>query len=856
MARRLSALCAPNFSLLETRALPRLPLSIAVSPGLSCDKTWDRTRAIAIVTQFRAPADLTNASSEPADLDRIRRTTFCRASQPPISLRLSPARRKETTRLLGAGAQEDGDGVGEGNGAGANGRKDGWNGFDDFEGLPWWRTPSVFWLLAPFAIFTLAFGGIIVPKLNLILDLVCQQYFADRTLIDPKHPIVLGSDNPQCRIPGVQKDVAAFILVLNFVTGGLSAIVAPKLGHMSDRFGRTKLLALASCGGILGEMLTILAAKFPQTINYRWLVLGAVFDGVTGSFTAGNILCQSYTSDCTPPSKRAVSIGYIYACLFTGLAFGPLLAAYFVKWTGSLLSIFYVVLGCHAFFMLFVGFVVPESVSKRKQVAAREKWQKEKEARATHVGPWASMVHSSNPFAPLRILWPTGPGTSTRLRMNLVALAVCDAIVFGGSFAAGPVVILYSGYMFDWGNFETSRFVSALSMVRVVVLMGVLPIVNYFGRVRPAARRRELWGVNPEDKNSGADHLDTWILRVALVSDILGCLGYVFARSEALFFGSGMITALGGLGSATTQAAVTKHVPQERVGQILGAIGMLQALARVVGPVIFNGIYAATVETFPQAIFVALGGLFVIAFLTSLVIKPHICQRPGSPIRAVFEPRRGRMLAVRLGRAMTRSFATPPAVRGIMTSTSTEGKALKFGPFEVTDQVFLTTRHSFALVNLKPIIQGHIFVCPSTPHLRLTDLSADETADLFRTVQLTQRLLARAYFTPTGDLGAGSFTIAVQDGAEAGQTVPHVHVHVIPRTRGDFGDGGAMDDIYVKMAGEEGNVGGALWDRERRPAPGGGMPRIEDVERHVRTPAQMHEEAARYKVTLREMGVE
>lgn len=159
-------------------------------------------------------------------------------------------------------------------------------------------------------------------------------------------------------------------------------------------------------------------------------------------------------------------------------------------------------------------------------------------------------------------------------------------------------------------------------------------------------------------------------------------------------------------------------------------------------------------------------------------------------------------------------------------------------------------------MNLKPIVPGHILVCPVAPHRRLADLSAAETADLFGTVQLTQRLLARAYFTPQGDLGAGGFTIAVQDGAEAGQTVPHVHVHVIPRTRGDFGEGGAMDDIYVRMAGEESNVGGALWDRERRPTPGGGMPRIEDAERNVRTAEQMHDEADRYRATLREMGVE
>lgn len=42
-----------------------------------------------------------------------------------------------------------------------------WDGYKDFEGLPWWRYPSVFWLLGPFVLFTLAFGGAMVPKLDL-----------------------------------------------------------------------------------------------------------------------------------------------------------------------------------------------------------------------------------------------------------------------------------------------------------------------------------------------------------------------------------------------------------------------------------------------------------------------------------------------------------------------------------------------------------------------------------------------------------------------------------------------------------------------------------------------------------------
>ena len=164
--------------------------------------------------------------------------------------------------------------------------------------------------------------------------------------------------------------------------------------------------------------------------------------------------------------------------------------------------------------------------------------------------------------------------------------------------------------------------------------------------------------------------------------------------------------------------------------------------------------------------------------------------------------------------------------------------------------MFLKTRSSFGIVNLKPLMPGHILICPLTTHQRLTDLTTPEVTDLFSAVQLTQRLLARAHFG-TEDVTAGSFTVAVQDGAEAGQTVPHVHVHIIPRPKGEAGP---PDAVYDRMAGEDGNVGGALWDAQR-PRPGGSMPTIEDADRRARTADAMAEETERYRKLLGEMSV-
>ncbi|KAH9897178.1 MFS general substrate transporter [Xylariomycetidae sp. FL2044] len=568
-------------------------------------------------------------------------------------------------------------GAGENNseGFGHQGKRRGtWTGSEDFIGLPWWRRPSVYWLLPPYLLFTLAFGGVLVPKLNLLVDLVCRQYFADRQVGDPTlsfAPVVMGADNPQCNIAPVQKQVSFLTLLISALTGALSALTAPKLGALSDRYGRKRLMVISSCGGLLGEAITILAAKYPEAVDYHWLLLGAFFDGATGSFTAGSVLVHSYTSDCTPPSKRGVHIGYLHACLFGGLAFGPLLAGYFVAWTGSLLSIFYVVLGCHLTVILYFWFVLPESLSRKRQMAARDKHQKEREAARAllsarvrgavggvlggsaaagsltdYSGAWLGAALSANPLAPLKALWPLGRDNAA-LRRNIVLLAMIDTIIMSSAMGAGSVTVLYSELMFGWGTLEASRFVSATSLTRVVLLLGLLPVINYVFRIRPRRRREQrqrlersaISGDAAEDddneddthhlaeSNRGADELDVWLVRLALLSDFAGTVGYVFVRREALFVLCGLSTAFGGLASATVQSTITKHVPAERVGSLLGGVGLLHALGRVLAPAMFNGIYYGTIERFPQAFFVLLASLFGLAVLGSLFVRPHVYMK-------------------------------------------------------------------------------------------------------------------------------------------------------------------------------------------------------------------------------------
>jgi len=425
-------------------------------------------------------------------------------------------------------------------------------------------------------------------------------------------PVIVGSDNPQCQIPEVQALVSKFTLYGNLIAGILSAITSPKLGATSDRYGRRKIIALTTVGMLLGEIITIIAATYPEMFSVKWLLLGYAFDGICGSFIAAMALTHSYAADCTPPAKRNVTFGYFHGCLFTGIAIGPVIAGYIIKATGEILTIFYIALGCHLIFLSFLLFVVPESLSEERQMAAREKHRIYKDGR-----PRRSIVNalkSANLLAPLEILYPTGEGSSRAVRRNLMFLAAVDTITFGVAMGSMIIVVIYSEYMFGWGNLESSIFVSVVNTCRVCVLLIFVPLITHFIRGRR--------GSVPQ-RNSGCDGLDLAIIRTAIVFDMIGYIGYATVRTGPLLFLSGAIAAVGGMGSPTLQSSLTKHVPPDRTGQLLGATGLLHALARVVAPTIFNLIYALTVGKFTQAVFVCLAATFGVAFILSWFIRPH-----------------------------------------------------------------------------------------------------------------------------------------------------------------------------------------------------------------------------------------
>jgi histidine triad (HIT) family protein len=83
---------------------------------------------------------------------------------------------------------------------------------------------------------------------------------------------------------------------------------------------------------------------------------------------------------------------------------------------------------------------------------------------------------------------------------------------------------------------------------------------------------------------------------------------------------------------------------------------------------------------------------------------------------------------------------------------------------------------SLAFLDHRPLFPGHVLLVPRRHYETLVDLPPDEVGPLFANARLLARAVPEA-------LGAQGSFLAINN--RVSQTVPHLHVHVVPRSRGD-----------------------------------------------------------------------
>lgn len=325
---------------------------------------------------------------------------------------------------------------------------------------------------------------------------------------------------------------------------------APLVGRFSDRFGRKPLLLFS----ITGTFLSLLMLGFAQSIAI--IMISRFLDGLTG----GNItVAQAYISDVTDEKSRAKGMGMIGAAFGLGFILGPASGGFLSQWGYAVPA--FVSASLSLINLFLITFLLPESLPKEKQVHHLS------EAKRSH---------------PLK------------------GLTAAFAKPTAGPILGSIIVFSLSMSMFEsvFSLFAKQRLdLSAQSTGFVLAYVGVLVAGIQGGGMGILTKRF------PENV----------LVRFALITLTLSYVGWALSPNVAvLMIVLVPLSISSGILSTLLRSSLSKAVPANETGEIMGISAAMESITRIVAPALGGWLIGSLASVAPGLLSaVLLGGLTV-----------------------------------------------------------------------------------------------------------------------------------------------------------------------------------------------------------------------------------------------------
>nr|CAG8546577.1 15308_t:CDS:2 [Entrophospora candida] len=416
------------------------------------------------------------------------------------------------------------------------------------------RKPHALWMLPFSFILSVIISSTIAP-----LDIACLEYYDTN---NSTITINNGDDDPDvrnCRIPEVQSMASTYLMIYQ-----MSLFIA-------DYKGRIFIFRISIFGTIFAFLIIILVGNYWRIIGIKLMFIGAIVEGLCGGIIAINTACHAYTSDCISPENRSLSFGLMNAFAFGGMTVGPTLGGLIIKKTGSVLSIFYIAMFAQSIFLLFVIFILPESLSSESR-------------RNNQQGQGQHHYHQN----------------------SLLSLSQAGQ---------NEIIALYTTYKFHWTPLENGFFYSLQSFTRFIALLVFLPLCKLINSKFISSH------YNNNNIDNNTTNLDTWLMRFGLVMESIGFMVFALADLPEIFYLGCIFTSVSTIISPTIRSICISFVSPTKTGQILGGLSLLEGIGSILSPLWMNSLYSWSVKNeFPEIVFWSNSGLFIVAAFLGLLV--------------------------------------------------------------------------------------------------------------------------------------------------------------------------------------------------------------------------------------------
>ncbi|KAJ7931571.1 major facilitator superfamily domain-containing protein [Mycena leptocephala] len=474
---------------------------------------------------------------------------------------------------------------------------------------PYWVIPIVF-------IVNIARGMTLSPRIKVYNDIACR---AVGSPIPDTHNIVTSlfadgcdSSEVQARASKIQASVIAIMSILS------SASTGP-WSQWGDIRGRKIIFCVSIFGFIAMELVFILVSGSISAITRRgeaFIIVGPVLEGICGGLSVFNGVMHAYISDCTPNGSRSKIFSTVQAMVFIGLAVGPSIGgALLSSTTLGPYSLFYISIAMQLVLLVYVIFPFPESLQSRVQQPSQLDLEPTPGGNPTQKRmPTDIIKHFILAFvSPITIFMPrtVDHGVSSRKDYNLLLLGSA-VLIYLTATGIYQLKYLYATHTYHWDPIQLGHYMSLLWISRAVNLLVILPvIVNYFKPKTP------ITGASSPESIALELQFDKRLAQASLSVDALGNLLVAISptSSQISFIAFSCLSSFtsGGNPALHSLGAVCLHALgySSETGRLFGAIGVLNAIAHTISPILFAVTYSMTVATYPKTVFCVAASLLI-----------------------------------------------------------------------------------------------------------------------------------------------------------------------------------------------------------------------------------------------------
>ncbi|KAF9180053.1 hypothetical protein BGZ51_006460 [Haplosporangium sp. Z 767] len=447
------------------------------------------------------------------------------------------------------------------------------------QALPWYRRPSIIWVLPFIFLVAIVMGLSQAPQEQLIIKIICRDIIKDKDAPAAPSSLILAQNGTSthddlCNTAAVQATAA---LVLGRIRSLKYIIAIFVVGHynaMSDKLGRKFLIYITLVPAILTQLLVVYMAQPKSLLGIEALYVDAILVGLAGGGLLLDPGMSGYASDCTSRAGRSLAIGYMMVSLSVGMIIGPVLGGYLIELTDNILTALYLS-SATLIFLVFYAIMIPESlpryhgwvtenVDEQQQPVVVEYAKDSQDASFwTRIkdGLWKILD-------PMLIFLPGRLDTSDEVNVmpspyTLMIIAGAFCLLQFAVFGFTIIFIPYTNLVFKWTTLEDGIYFSVNGAATFIVYVGIFPLLKkLYSRVVEKQSHGSSTDTDPAAKNR-----TTWNdLSFFIFGGVLYSIGYaiipMFETVPILFLYSTLATItrkVDGMSRLQLQAACVKH---------------------------------------------------------------------------------------------------------------------------------------------------------------------------------------------------------------------------------------------------------------------------------------------------------